>query len=335
MIEGTESGKLAKRAILSSFFMSKITHQNLALGFSRDLVAELLADKRSPGTRRAYARDLRDFFEAVAGREATPDLVAQFLSMDRFDAVALVLRYKQLLIEKGLAENTVNRRLAAIRSLVNYARAVGKCSFTLSDVKGEPIQAYRDTTGIEPDAFRAMLATCNRSTLKGKRDYSILRLLWDNALRRAEVSNCDIKDLDIEAKTLWILGKGRGTQKVVITLSPQTIAALQDWLCDRRETRLDAPLFIALDRAYKGHRLTGTAIYDVVSNAAKTAGISKQLSPHRIRHSSVTAALEATGGDVRQVQKLSRHKKLDTLMIYDDNRANVQGAVTNVLADLV
>ncbi|HEY9691892.1 MAG TPA: tyrosine-type recombinase/integrase [Oculatellaceae cyanobacterium] len=71
------------------------------------------------------------------------------------------------------------------------------------------------------------------------------------------------------------------------------------------------------------------------SEFAQSAGISKQLSPHRIRHSSVTAALEATGGDVRQVQKLSRHKKLDTLMIYDDNRQNAQGNVTSIWADLV
>ena len=331
----TESGKLAKTAILTGFFMSNITHADFALGFNRDLIGELLADKRSPGTRRAYAKDLKYFFEAVAGKEPTPELVAQFLAMDRFDAVALVLRYKQHLMEKGLAENTVNRRLAAIRSLVNYARTVGKCDWTLADVKGEAIQSYRDTTGIEPDAFKAMLATCDRSTIKGIRDYAILRLLWDNALRRAEVFSCDIKDLDLESKTLWILGKGRGTQKVVVTLSNQTVTALHEWLLARRETNINAPLFIALDRAYKGHRLTGTAVYDVVSNSAKKAGISKQLSPHRIRHSSVTAALEATGGDVRTVQKLSRHKKLDTLMIYDDNRQNAQGNVTSILADLV
>ena len=104
--EDTNSVKLAKSAIITGFFMSNITHADFALGFSRDLIGELLADKRSPGTRRAYAKDLKYFFEAVAGREPTPELVAQFLGMDRFDAVALVLRYKQHLMEKGLAENT-------------------------------------------------------------------------------------------------------------------------------------------------------------------------------------------------------------------------------------
>ncbi|MGL4498647.1 MAG: tyrosine-type recombinase/integrase, partial [Planktothrix sp.] len=84
-----------------------------------------------------------------------------------------------------------------------------------------------------------------------------------------------------------------------------------------------------------GHRLTGTGVYKIVSQIAREAGINKPLSPHRIRHSGITAALEATNGDVRKVQKLSRHSDLNTLMIYDDNRKNQQGEVTNLLADLV
>ncbi len=111
--------------------------------------------------------------------------------------------------------------------------------------------------------------------------------------------------------------------------------ALQDWLVARRELKRSKPLFIALDRASYGHRLTGTGVYKIVSQIAREAGINKPLSPHRIRHSGITAALEATNGDVRKVQKLSRHSDLNTLMIYDDNRKNQQGEVTDLLADLV
>ncbi|MFM7711187.1 MAG: integrase, partial [Microcystis sp.] len=56
---------------------------------------------------------------------------------------------------------------------------------------------------------------------------------------------------------------------------------------------------------------------------------------HRIRHSAITAALDATNGDVRRVQKLSRHSSLNTLLIYDDNRRNHQGEVTDILDGLV
>ncbi len=317
--------------------MSSLSTKPAAFTFAidRDILAELLADKRSVNTRLAYAKDLKDFFQAATGREPDSTLVAQFLQLDRFNAIALVLKYKAGLIEQGLKEATINRRLAAIKSLVNFARKVGKCEWSLEDVKGEKIQAYQDTTGIDADAFKRILAIPDRSTLKGKRDYAILRLLWECCLRRAEVSQCDIKDFDVESKRLWILGKGKGSQKTAISLSPKTVLALQDWLLERKDLKINQPLFISLDRASYGHRLSCTSIYKVVNAAAISAGITKKLSPHRIRHSGITAALDATGGDVRRVQKLSRHAKLDTLMIYDDNRTNHQGDLTELLSSMV
>jgi integrase/recombinase XerC len=101
------------------------------------------------------------------------------------------------------------------------------------------------------------------------------------------------------------------------------------------ELDIRQPLFIALDRCSRGHRLTGSAIHKLVAKIAAAAGVNKKMSPHRVRHSGITAALDATGGDVRRVQKLSRHVDLNTLMIYDDNRKNVQGEISDLLAGLV
>jgi len=303
----------------------------LSQASERDLVAELLADKRSENTRRAYQRDLKDFFAVVASSEPTPQLVAEFLSLERFAAISLTLRYKAALIEKGLKEATVNRRLAAIKSLVNYARKIGKCNYSLEDVTGEKLQSYRDTSGIGADAFRKVLATCDRSTLKGKRDYALLHLLWSNALRRNEVVTLDISHLDPDAGTLAILGKGRGSSRENISLSSSTVAALLAWLNDRRCLNPNAPLFCSLSHNKPGHRITGESIRELVEMACKKAGINKKMSPHRIRHGSITAALDKTG-DVRKVQKLSRHRNVATLMIYDDNRSNMQGELTELLS---
>ncbi|MBD2531890.1 tyrosine-type recombinase/integrase [Nostoc flagelliforme FACHB-838] len=305
-----------------------------AIAAERDLLAELLVGKRNKSTRHEYAKDLKKFFLSVCAQEPTPALVMQFLQMDRYAAVTLVLRYKACLVDQGLREATVNRRLAAIKSLVNYAYKVGKCDWTLADIKSEKIKPYRDTTGISPEAFKKMLAMPDRETIKGKRDYALLRLLWANALRREEISYCNIEDLDLESRTLSILGKGRGTQKENVDLHLKTCKALQDWLLARKELDIKQPLFISLRPRY-GHRLTGDGIRKIVVAIARIAGISKTVSPHKIRHSSVTAALDASSGDVRSVQKLSRHANLNTLMIYDDNRTKAQGRITALLEDLV
>jgi integrase/recombinase XerC len=305
------------------------------MSYQPDLIAALLSDKRSENTKRAYARDLQYFFMTIYGQAPTEDLVRHFLQRDRFEAIALVLQFKAQAIAKGLKEATVNRRISALKSLVDYAGKIGRCYWNLNDVQTEAVQAYRDTTGIKPDGIRKMLEVPDRQTLRGKRDYAILRLLWDNALRRNEVVSTDIGDFDPESRTLKILGKGRGSQKSLISLSLGSTVAIQDWLSQFETIKPDQPLFFALDRCNYGHRLSGTSVYHLVERVARTAGIHKQMSPHRIRHSAITAALDATNGNVRKVQKLSRHKKLDTLILYDDNRTNMQGEVSSLLSDLI
>lgn len=301
----------------------------------RDILAELLADKRSPETRRAYARNLKYFFKAISGLEPTPQLVAEFLKLERFTAIGLVLNYKNQIIDQGLSENTVNQRLAAIKSLVKFAGDIGKCEWSLESIAGEKVQTYRDTSGVNAETYSKMLAVPDRSTLPGLRNYAILRLLWDNALRRSEVCKCNIADLSLEPRQLKILGKGKGTQQESIDLSLKTTEAIWAWLQARGINTPAAPLFCSLDRATPGHRLSGNAIYSIVRQSAEAAGISKRMSPHRCRHSSITAAAKATNGNVSKIKKLSRHAKTDTVLVYIDNLERVQGEVTDLLSDLV
>ena len=156
----------------------------------------------------------------------------------------------------------------------------------------------------------------------------------DNALRRAELCQANVKDFDPNGRKLWIIGKGK-VQRQSIDLSQQSVQAIQAWLELRGKCKATEPLFCTLDRATKGHRLSGNAIYNLVRSTGTAAGIYKVMSPHRVRHSAITAALDATNGDTRRVQKLSRHADLNTLTLYDDNRRHHQGEVTNILAELV
>ena len=308
-----------------------------------DVVAQLLAQKRSPNTRRAYQKDILDFFQVIVGKEPTRDLVLEFLHLEQTHAVQLVLGYKAKLIDKKLKAATINRRLAALKSLTKIGRSIGVCNYTLEDIKGEKNQPYRDTTGVEKDVFVRVLAVAeeakngkiHRSRLKGIRDYALLRLLWGNALRRGELSLTDISDFEPMNKTISILGKGSDGEKQKITLPTQSALALGEWLTARGSEDFNAPLFIALDNANYGKRLSGNGIYTTVDRLCIKAGIVKKMSPHRIRHSSITAALDATDGNIRKVQKLSRHKNINTVMTYDDNRSNHQEEMSQLLDDLI
>jgi integrase/recombinase XerC len=118
-----------------------------------------------------------------------------------------------------------------------------------------------------------------------------------------------------------------------VYLSDKTIGAIEAWLSVRYQPS-NTSLFISLDNATNGHRLSDKSVYRLVKKYSSELPSGKVLSPHQIRHSSITALLEATNGNVRLAQKFSRHSNLNTLMIYDDNRVALQQEAVNILSSL-
>ncbi len=348
-----------------------------------NLVELLLNDKRSPHTKRAYSRDLGDFFGCEEG-SALEARAAQFCALQVAQIRLGILAYKTNLRQRELSENTINRRLAAIRSLLKFANRLGLSATDGTNIaEGEKVQAYRDTKGVDVATLRKLLAapekrfgekpaknknaslhtyiggvgeigkyanvgvrardkrdteakSRTRNEIHLTRDLAVLHLLIENALRRNEVCTLDVSDFDASTRALWILVKGRGKQKERISLTPTAAGAIVTYLVESGHSHdLRGPLFRNLDPnpATHGHRITGTSLHRIVGEYGAFVGL-KRLTPHQLRHSSITAALDA-GVDVRKVQKLSRHKNIATLMIYDDNRADLQGEVSGIISGLM
>ncbi len=294
-------------------------------GPALDLAAAFLAG-RSPQTLRAYRKDLDDF-RAFAGAATADAAARRLLAGGNGPANALALAYRADLVGRGLAPATVNRRLAALRSLVKLARTLGLVPWAL-DVEGVRSEPYRDTAGPGLGGVRRLLARLDgRRDPAALRDRAIVRLLFDLGLRRAEVCGLDVADVDLRAATVAVLGKGRA-EKARLTLPPATAAALAAWLAARGPG--PGPAFVSLSRAHRGHRLTGQAVYVVVRQLGEAAGVRAR--PHGLRHAAVTAALDS-GADVRAVQRFSRHRSLQTVVRYDDNRQDLAGGVARKLAE--
>src|SRR3954470_106992 len=215
------------------------------------------------------------------------------------------------MIEPGLPATTINRRLAALRSLVKLANTLGLVSWTLSaqSVENVPVQPARDTRGPGRDGFRAMLdAAGAQPGPKRLRDVALLRLLHDLGLRRSEAVRLDIDDVDLPGNRISILSRGR-LWKEPVTLPEPTRAALAAWLEARGSD--PGPLFVNFDRAGKGHRLTGTALYHIVGRLGAKAGLTVR--PRGVPHLATTPALARPNGDMRAGATSSRHKDLRTL----------------------
>ena len=162
---------------------------------------------------------------------------------------------------------------------------------------------------------------------KGLRDVALLRLLHDLGLRRSEAVRLDIEDADLPGNRISILSRGR-LLKEPVSLPEPTQTALAAWLEARGSE--PGPLFINFDRAGKGQRLTGAAVYHIVGWLGAKAGLTVR--PHGLRHLAITTALERSNGDMRAVAKFSRHKDLRTLSRYRDNRPDLAGKVASLVA---
>lgn len=305
---------------------------NLAEGQGARLYAAFLAG-RSEHTLRAYAMDL-EAFAAFLGTPTPQAALAGLLGAERGDGNAALLAYRAHMIGAGLTPATINRRLAAVRSVIKLARTLGLTSWT-PEIDGLKAQAYRDTTGPGLEGTRAMLAKARaQEPLKAARDAALIRLMFDLGLRRGEVCSLDLEDLDAPNHRLWIKGKGR-TQKEARTLPDVTLAVLNDWL-ERRKRIADpaeTAVFVGLAGRSHGKRITGRGLHHVIAELG--AGIGIKTRPHGLRHASITAALDLNGGDVRAAQLHARHANPQTTMRYDDNRRDLAGRVAQSLADVL
>jgi len=286
-----------------------------------DLVAAWLGG-RIIRTQRAYRQALTNYAAWVGeGPEAA---VADLLGGGAGRANGRVLAYRNAMTEAGLAPATIAQRLAAIRSLVRLARTLGMVAWQI-EIASPKVATYRDTKGPGTDGVRAMLAATD-----DPRDRAVVRLLFDLALRRGELVALDYPaDVDLARCSIAVRGKGRH-DRMAMSLPDPTKSAVRAWLRERGTE--PGPLFLNRDRAHKGDgRLTGHSVARIVAAAAGRAGIARRVTPHGLRHASITQALDA-GVGVREVLAHSRHADVRTVLLYDDRRRDDGGRIAALVA---
>jgi len=173
-------------------------------------LVRIFLSNKSERTIAAYKKDLVDFARFLGVEDGgLDDAARRFLSVGRGGANALAAEYREHLESRKLSPATINRRLSALRSMVEQAATLGLVSWELK-IKGPKSRSYRDTAGPGTRNVQRMMTHVRaREDKKGIRDFAILRLLYDLALRRGEVVSLDLEDVDLETCVVRILGKGR------------------------------------------------------------------------------------------------------------------------------
>ena len=150
------------------------------------------------------------------------------------------------------------------------------------------------------------------------------------ALRLAELTNLNVEQ--ISAQPVKVIGKGDKERQIYLT--PAAKNAVNAWLIERNNYNpKDNALFIS----NRGIRLTTRAIQIVIKNVVEKVGLSRDITPHKLRHTAATALYKHGHVDIRALKEILGHESLNTTQIYthlDDQR--LQPAVnTNPLAGMV
>lgn len=222
----------------------------------------------------------------------------------------------------GFVLGEVSRRRAwsakslvtALRSLLRFLHVAGHAPAGLATavpaVAGWGLRSL--PRGIDGDLLTAMLSGCDRTTALGRRDYAILLTMSRMGLRNGEVCRLGLDDIDWAAGDVLIRGKGNHLEHMPLPVDVGR--ALVEYLTDGR------PILGACRRVFLIARapftgLTLSGMVSVVVAAARRAGATGPVSPHRLRHT-VASDLLTKGAPLVEIGQLLRHQVESTTAIY-------------------
>lgn len=278
-------------------------------------IAELGRQNASPHTVRAYAADLAQFVQYFSppGESApAPE------SLDTVD----IREWLGWLYQQGLTAVTIRRKLAAVRSFLQFLLRRGELACNVAALAQSPRLPRSLPRVMNADQANAIVdeAVSDRSGRpQAARDAAILELLYGCGVRVSELVGLNLEDLDL--KEGWILVRGKGRKERQVPMGSKAVAALERYIAGRPAGTAETAVFLNK----RGRRITDRAVRNIVKRWATAATADDSVHPHSFRHAFATHLLTG-GADLRAIQELLGHARLSTTQKY------TQVALTDVMA---
>ena len=272
--------------------------QALTNSFFRYLETER---RYSQNTIKSYQRDLNHFTVHLQDKK-----VSRWAELKPHH----IRTYASQIFIEGLGAKSIQRRLSAIRSFMNYLLREGMIKNNPAEGVKTP-KAPKKLPGIlDIEQINQLLDIQDKDPVS-LRDKAIMELIYSSGLRLSEIVHLNPIDLNLSDKTLTVIGKGEKTR--MLPVGNEAIKSLKMWLSCRNE--LANPEEEALFVGSRGNRLSRRSIQSRIKHWARKNGIQQDVYPHLLRHSFATHMLEASG-DLRAVQELLGHKDISTTQVY-------------------
>ncbi len=257
----------------------------------------------SPNTIEAYRNDLAHL-EAFMMRN---DLKLENVTLEQLHTFAASLH------EYGITPRSQARVLSGVRSFFRFLVLDGVVENDPTELLEWPSLPEHLPVVLTLEEIDRIEDSIDLSKAEGARNRAIIEVLFSCGLRVSELVNMKLSDLYLEDRVLLVHGKGN--KERLVPVSNKAIADLKRWFFDRNLMKIKPGEddYVFLNR--RGAHLTRTMILIMVKRQAEEAGIKKTISPHTFRHSFATALLQG-GADLRSIQAMLGHEKIDTTLVY-------------------
>ena len=269
----------------------------------------ILVEKRySPHTYISYKRDLDDFSSFLLKTE----------SHQHFDKVdkKVIRNFMVNLSQKNVSKRTINRKLSSLRSFYIFLLKVG-------DVKVSPLENISSLKFYAekqiPFSEEEMNAVQSRKVKPKSGSFLkelIIETLYQTGIRRAELVNLLLKNVDFSTKEIKVTGKGNKTR--IIPISEKLSADFEKFLTERKPLK-ESEMYFFINP--KGKKLNDKFVYSTVNSYLSLVTSKKKKSPHILRHSFATHVLEH-GAEISKVKMIMGHSSLASTQVY--TTANIE-----------
>lgn len=241
-----------------------------------------------------------------------------FLKKQHIDALAKatrndIINFMFFQKDKGLAVNTISRRLSAIRMFHKFLVRERMLTVDPSNLIDSPKPWKKIPQALSYDEVEALLSQPNIRNKQGLRDKAILEVLYATGMRVSEATSLLINNLNLDVGFLRCIGKGN--KERIIPLGKKAIASLKRYLGAGRLSLLKDKESDVLFLSRFGRKISRQSLWKIIRKYASLARIKKPLKPHILRHSFATHMLER-GADLRSVQEMLGHTDISTTQIY-------------------
>jgi integrase/recombinase XerD len=226
-----------------------------------------------------------------------PEIIAQYLSH--------VSRH-------GLSRRSQARNLSALRGFFRYMRRERHLDFDPTDDIDSPKHELKLPSVLTLEEVERLLGAPDTGTAAGMRDFAMLHTMYGAGLRVSELTGLQLVDIDLESG--FVAPTGKGDKRRLIPIGEWAVAILKKYLLETRPLWArpgETALFLTRRKA----PMTRQGFWLIVKRYGVAAGIIKELSPHKLRHSFATHLLQG-GADLRSVQAMLGHVDISTTQIY-------------------